>query len=118
MKRIYADTFAAIRAYIVRNGYAPTVDEIADTLGIGYNTARKRVLHLIRDGYLQQKPYVWRGLRIPENVRYKNGKVFKYTPHESTARYCVECGKPTSRGMYYCSDQCRLAPPKTRSKTA
>lgn len=71
MKRIYTDVYAVIAAYIARNGYAPTITEIASAFGISHNAARKRVLWLTACGLLTYAPRRSRGIALTGAIVYR-----------------------------------------------
>ena len=47
------EVFAYIVRYIKKHGYAPGMKEIADNTGMSRESARRHVIWLIEDGYLQ-----------------------------------------------------------------
>lgn len=47
------EVFAYIVRYINKHTYAPSVKEIADGVGISREAARRHIIWLIEDGYLQ-----------------------------------------------------------------
>lgn len=74
MKAIYADTLTTITRYLSTNDYAPTVTELARTLGISHNAARKRVLWLVEVGLLTYTPRRMRGIAVTGATVYRDCK--------------------------------------------
>jgi SOS-response transcriptional repressor LexA len=54
----------AIRSFVAEHGYAPTVREVAEILGIGHGTAQRALEDLARTGRIEKKERVARGYRI------------------------------------------------------
>jgi len=57
-------TLAAIRSYIARRGYPPTIKELGEALGIAPASAHEQVNQLVRKGYLRRDPGKARSLEI------------------------------------------------------
>jgi repressor LexA len=58
------ELIAAIRAYVAEHGFAPTVREVAEILGIGHGTAQRALEDLARSGRIEKKERVARGYRV------------------------------------------------------
>ena len=54
----------AIRAFVQEYGYAPTVREIAELMGIGHGTAQRLLQDLADRGKIEKRDRVARGYRI------------------------------------------------------
>jgi predicted transcriptional regulator len=54
----------AIRAFVQEHGYAPTVREIAEMMGIGHGTAQRLLQDLADSGKIEKRERVARGYRI------------------------------------------------------
>ena len=54
----------AIRAFVQEYGYAPTVREIAELMGIGHGTAQRLLQDLADSGKIEKRERVARGYRI------------------------------------------------------
>jgi hypothetical protein len=54
----------AIRAFVKRTGYAPTVRDLATELGRGHSTIQKAILELAKDGKINRTPGVARGITV------------------------------------------------------
>jgi hypothetical protein len=59
----------AIRAFVKRTGYAPTVRDLATELGRGHSTIQKAMLELAKDGKITRTPGVARGIIVNGGVR-------------------------------------------------
>lgn len=57
-------TLKYIARYSQKNGYPPTLREVATQLGIQPSAARDKLLALERKGYVQVTPNISRGLRV------------------------------------------------------
>ncbi len=63
-------TLEEIHLYTNRRGFPPTIQELADILGISHAAAHGQVNQLVRKGYLKREPRKARGITImrrPEN---------------------------------------------------
>jgi len=54
----------AIRSYVAEHGFAPTVREIAEILGVGHGTAQRLLQSLADSGKIEKRDRVARGYRI------------------------------------------------------
>jgi DNA-binding IclR family transcriptional regulator len=54
----------AIRAFVQEYGYAPTVREISELMGIGHGTAQRLLQSLADSGKIEKRDRVARGYRI------------------------------------------------------
>ena len=54
----------AIRSFVQEHGYAPTVREIAEMMGIGHGTAQRLLQNLADSGKIEKRERVARGYRI------------------------------------------------------
>jgi len=57
-------TLREIRDFIARKGYPPTIQELAEILGITHASAHAQVNQLVRKGYLKREPRKARGLAV------------------------------------------------------
>ncbi|MCD6338078.1 MAG: MarR family transcriptional regulator, partial [Verrucomicrobia bacterium] len=57
-------TLREIRDYIARKGYPPTIQELAEILGITHASAHAQVSQLVRKGYLRREPRKAQGLAV------------------------------------------------------
>lgn len=57
-------TLAAIRAYLARRGFPPTVQELGESLGIAPASAHEQVNQLVRKGYLRRDPGKARSIEV------------------------------------------------------
>ena len=53
-----------IESFIVANGFAPSVRDIADAMGSNVNAQQQHLLALHRKGYINRKPHVSRSITI------------------------------------------------------
>jgi len=58
------ELISVIRAFVKEHGYAPTVREIAELMGIGHGTAQRLLQDLADSGKIQKRERVARGYRI------------------------------------------------------
>lgn len=56
----------AIRSFVKTHGYAPTVRDLADILGVGHSTIQRALTDLVNDGKIQRAGGVSRGLVVKE----------------------------------------------------
>lgn len=54
----------AIRSFVAEHGFAPTVREISEILGVGHGTAQRALEDLARKGRIEKKERVARGYRL------------------------------------------------------
>jgi SOS-response transcriptional repressor LexA len=54
----------SIRLFVKREGYAPTVRELAADLGCGHSTVQEALLDLARGGEIRRAPGVARGIVV------------------------------------------------------
>jgi SOS-response transcriptional repressor LexA len=54
----------AIRAFVKRTGYAPTVRDLATELGRGHSTIQKAIVELANGGKITRTPGVARGITV------------------------------------------------------
>lgn len=59
----------AIRAFVKRTGYAPTVRDLAKELERGHSTIQKAILELAKDGKITRTPGVARGISVKGGTR-------------------------------------------------
>lgn len=57
-------TLREIRDFIARKGYPPTIQELAEILGITHASTHAQVSQLVRKGYLRREPRKARGLAV------------------------------------------------------
>ncbi|MBW2064426.1 MAG: transcriptional repressor LexA [Deltaproteobacteria bacterium] len=57
-------TLREIRDFIARKGYPPTIQELAEILGISHASTHAQVSQLVRKGYLRREPRKARGLAV------------------------------------------------------
>lgn len=57
-------TFNAIRSFINKRGFPPTMQELGDALGISAASAHEQVKQLVQKGYLRREPRKARSLEI------------------------------------------------------
>ena len=54
-----------LRKYIAKNGYAPTIQEIADAVQlVSPNATRNHLQRLERDGYIKMQPRIARAISL------------------------------------------------------
>lgn len=54
-----------LRGYIKKNGYAPTIQEIADAVGlVSPNATRNHLQRLEKDGYITMQPRIARAISL------------------------------------------------------
>lgn len=58
------EVLKAIRGFVKSHGYAPTVRDLADMLGVGHSTIQKALTDLVNDGKIQRAGGVSRGLVV------------------------------------------------------
>jgi SOS-response transcriptional repressor LexA len=58
-----AETLAFIRSYIAKNGYSPTVAEIAIAEKVNVNAIGERIAQLVKKGAVTKTPRIARSLR-------------------------------------------------------
>ena len=56
--------FCYVRDFIAENGYSPSLREIAEGVGVAFNTVAYHVAALVDLGQLTQRPGVARTLRV------------------------------------------------------
>lgn len=61
-----AELLREIRAFVKRNGYAPTVRDLAEMLGVGHSTIQAGLRELIDDGMVRKAPGVARGIVVKD----------------------------------------------------
>lgn len=54
----------AIRGFVKRTGYAPTVRDLAKELGCGHSTIQKAIVQLANGGKITRTPGVARGITV------------------------------------------------------
>lgn len=54
----------AIRSFVAEHGFAPTVREISEILGVGHGTAQRLLQDLADSGKIDKRERVARGYRI------------------------------------------------------
>ena len=59
----------AIRAFVKRTGYAPTVRDLAKELERGHSTIQKAILELAKNGKISHTPGVARGITVKGGAR-------------------------------------------------
>ena len=59
----------AIRAFVKRTGYAPTVRDLAKELECGHSTIQKAIVELANGGKITRTPGVARGIIVNGGVR-------------------------------------------------
>jgi repressor LexA len=57
-------TLSAIRAFVAKRGFPPTMEEIGQLLGVAGATAHEQVTQLVRKGFLRREPRKARSLEI------------------------------------------------------
>jgi len=60
------NTLLAIRNFLLRKKFPPTMQELAGILGISHASAHEQVTRLVRKGYLTREPRKARGLALVE----------------------------------------------------
>lgn len=54
-----------LRGYVKKNGYAPTIQEIADAVGlVSPNATRNHLRRLEKDGYITMQPRIARAISL------------------------------------------------------
>ena len=61
---LQSEALLALERFIAKNGYPPTVQELAILLGVSHASAHDRIAQLIRKGYLKREEGKARGLSI------------------------------------------------------
>jgi SOS-response transcriptional repressor LexA len=64
MTEAQRELILVIRAFVKEHGYAPTVREIAELMGIGHGTAQRLLQNLADSGKIEKRERVARGYRI------------------------------------------------------
>ncbi len=82
-------TLREIRDYIARKGYPPTIQELAEILGITHASTHAQVSQLVRKGYLRREPRKARGLAV---VREPEDEIADLVPVPILGR--VAAGQP------------------------
>jgi len=82
-------TLREIRDFIARKGYPPTIQELAEILGITHASAHAQVNQLVRKGYLKREPRKARGLAV---VREPEDEITDLVPVPILGR--VAAGQP------------------------
>jgi len=59
-------TLYTLRLYIERNGYAPTIRELAALRGMGVHGIYSHLRILAERGYITNRPGEWRNLELTE----------------------------------------------------
>jgi repressor LexA len=59
-----AQLLREIRGFVKRNGYAPTVRDLAEALGVGHSTIQAGLRELVEDGMVRKAPGVARGIVV------------------------------------------------------
>lgn len=63
-----SDLLYAIRAFVRINGYAPTIRELAEELGVGHSTVAKGLRELIEHDKIRRAAGVARGIVVREEL--------------------------------------------------
>jgi SOS-response transcriptional repressor LexA len=58
------ELISVIRSFVKEHGYAPTVREISELMGIGHGTAQRLLQSLADSGKIEKRDRVARGYRI------------------------------------------------------
>jgi DNA-binding MarR family transcriptional regulator len=58
------ETLATLQVYIRRNGYSPTLDELATMRGVSITTIQKHIRQLQERGYIQRVYRKHRNIRL------------------------------------------------------
>ena len=61
-----AELLKEIRSFVEAKGYAPTVRELAESLGVGHSSVQKALVDLIEDGKINKTPGIARGISVKE----------------------------------------------------
>jgi len=61
-----AELLKEIRSFVKAKGYAPTVRELAESLGVGHSSVQKALVDLIEDGKINKTPGIARGISVKE----------------------------------------------------
>ena len=60
---VEAETMAYIRSFIEKNGYSPTIAEMATAAGVNCNAIGDRVARLLSKGAITKTPRIARSIR-------------------------------------------------------
>jgi SOS-response transcriptional repressor LexA len=60
---VEAETLAYIRSFIQKNGYTPTIAEMAAAAGVNFNAVGERVTRLPLKGAITKTPRIARSIR-------------------------------------------------------
>jgi len=61
--QVEAETLRLIKAFIEKNGYSPTISELAATAGVYGNAMGERVSRLLSKGAITKTPRIARSIR-------------------------------------------------------
>ena len=67
LTKIQSETLGAIKGYIDKNGFSPTLKEIADDLGVNMRAVIDRIEGLRKKGVIRKVPHKKRNLEIIDN---------------------------------------------------
>lgn len=59
-----------VKAYWKKNGYAPSLDDIAGSVELSRNATKHHLDKLIDEGYMERTPGRYRSLRVISDARY------------------------------------------------
>ena len=61
--QVEAETLRLIRSFIEKNGYSPTIAELATAAGVNGNAVAERVTRLLLKGAITKRPRIARSIR-------------------------------------------------------
>lgn len=59
-----AELLNAIRSFVREQGYAPTIRELSEILGVGHGTVQRALADLISEGRITKTPGIARGISV------------------------------------------------------
>jgi repressor LexA len=64
ISKVEAETLGFIKGFIEKNGYSPTIAELATAAGVNGNAAAERVTRLLLKGAITKTPRIARSIRM------------------------------------------------------
>lgn len=64
ISKVEAETLRAIKSFIEKNGYSPTIAELATAAGVNETAVAERVTRLLLKGAITKTPRIARSIRL------------------------------------------------------
>lgn len=64
ISKVEAETLRCIEGFIEKNGYSPTIAELATAAGVNGNAVAERVARLLLKGAITKTPRIARSIRL------------------------------------------------------